>query len=355
MADTVESLEIQITHRAGGAASAVKSLTSSLKSLSKATKPATSALSTFVSSLKRIAYYRFIRSIIKSITKAFQEGLEKAYLFSRGMTDEGGRFAKAMDSMYASSNQLKGQLGSAFISLLTAIQPIVEAIIALVVKLADALSQLFAAFTGKTYLKAEKTAASFADTMKTGAGSAKEWKNQLLGFDEINRLNEPSNGGGGGSNPLKGYKLVDTPISKFWLDFVQKIKDIYNLVKERLQPTIDRLKDAFGRLKEAWSGFIDSFDGSKVQQLIVDLLALGGEIVVNGLILLADALTLVVDLLTALNTGDWSKVWFDLKQILYDVIVAWADLGAAITNIVMDVLIEVASVIDRLIGTDLAG
>ena len=48
-------------------------------------------------------------------------------------------------------------------------------------------------------------------------------------------------------------------------------------------------------------------------------------------------------------------MWFDLKQILYDVIVAWADLGAAITNIVMDVLIEVASVIDRLIGTDLAG
>ena len=64
MADTVESLEIQITHRAGGAASALKSLTSSLKSVSKATKLATSALGNFVNSLKRIAFYRFIRRAV---------------------------------------------------------------------------------------------------------------------------------------------------------------------------------------------------------------------------------------------------------------------------------------------------
>ena len=163
MADTVESLEIQITHRASGAASALKSVTSALKSVGREVQPATngikqlsnavskakSPLDNFVGSLKRIAFYRFIRSIIKGITKAFQEGLEKAYLFSRGMTDQGNRFAKAMDSMYASTNQLKGQLGSAFISLLTALQPIIEAIISLIVKLADVISQIFSAFTGR--------------------------------------------------------------------------------------------------------------------------------------------------------------------------------------------------------------
>lgn len=251
MADTVESLEIQITHRASGAASALRSLTSSLKSVSKATKPATSALGNFLSSLKRIAYYRFIRSIIKSITQAFQEGLQQAYAFSSAMNTEGHRFAEAMDSMKSSSNQMKGQLGSAFISLLAAIQPIVETIIGLVVKLADALSQLFAAFTGKTYLKANATAAKFADTMKSGAGAAKEWKNQLLGFDEINRLNEPSNGGGGGgSNGTDGFEFVDTPISEFWLNLVDKIKAFY----DKIRPIIDDIKLIF-------SGLIDFITG----------------------------------------------------------------------------------------------
>ena len=349
MADTVESLEIQITHRASGAASALRSLTSSLNSVSKATKPATSALGNFVSSLKRIAFYRFIRSIIKGITQAFQEGLQQAYIFSSGISGEGHRFAEALDSMKASGNQLKGQLGSAFAALLTAIEPILTKIINLCISVADAIAQLLSAFTGTRYLKATKTAAQFADTMKAGGGAAKEWKNQLLGFDEINRLNEPNNGGGGGggSSP-SGFDFEDAPINQKLLDFI-------NMLKEKLQPAIDRLKEGFERLKEAWDRFADSFDGSKLQQLIVDLLTLGGELIINGLTVLADTLTLVLDVLTAINTGDWSHVWVSFKQLLYDVIVLVADLLVGITNLIMDALIIVAGVIDSLIGTDLAG
>ena len=312
MADTLDSLEIEITHKASGAAEAIskvadavnklsralekalpnliafrnamgqgmvnvntgsiqqtantinnigtasgkakeatKQAAKGINDMSKSAKKAHNPLQNFVSSLKRIAFYRFLRSIIKNIAQAFQEGLEKAYTFSSGISDEGHRFAEAMDSMKSSSNQMKGQLGSAFISLLAAIQPIVEAIIGLVVKLADALSQLFAAFTGKTYLKANATAAKFADTMKSGAGSAKEWKNQLMGFDEINRLNEPSGGGGGGgANPLDGYSFEDTPISEFWLKLAAKVKEFYVKIK----PIIDDIKLIF-------SGLIDFITG----------------------------------------------------------------------------------------------
>ena len=92
MADTVETLEIQVTHRASGAASALKSVANAAKSVGKAVQPAAnsvksmskavakakSPLENFASSLKRIAFYRFIRSIIKGITEAFTEGLQKA-------------------------------------------------------------------------------------------------------------------------------------------------------------------------------------------------------------------------------------------------------------------------------------
>ena len=207
LADAVGRVENAMGTVSGSAGTqAAKSVEKVGKAAEKATKP----MNNFLSSLKRIAFYRVIRGIIKSITQAFQEGLEKAYLFSAAASDVmDRRFAAAMDSMKSSANAMKVQLGSAFIALLTALQPIIETLINLVIKLADAISQFFAAFTGKTYVKASKVAAQFADTMGRGGAAAKEWKNQLLGFDEINRLNEPSNGGGGGggSNPLDGYSF----------------------------------------------------------------------------------------------------------------------------------------------------
>ena len=203
---------------------ATKGASEGVKQLAKEAKKSKSPLENFISSLKRIAFYRIIRGIIKSITQAFQEGLEKAYLFSTGIQGEGGRFAAALDRMKSASNQMKGQLGSAFMSLLAALEPILLAIINLITRVADAITQFFAAFTGNTYVKAVAGVAKFADNMKGAGKAAAEWKNQLLGFDEINRLNEPSDGGGGGSNPLDGFNFSDTPISEFIQNLVAKIK-----------------------------------------------------------------------------------------------------------------------------------
>lgn len=237
--EKIAAASMSVNGNAKGAAKGISKIGEAAK---KANKP----LGNFISSLKRIAFYRFIRSIIKSITQAFQEGLEKAYQFSAGMSDSGNRFAAAMDNIKSSGNQMKAQLGSAFISLLTAIQPILVTIINLVTKVADALSQLFAAFTGTTYLKANATAAKFADTMKSGAGSAKEWKNQLLGFDEINRLNEPSGGGGGGGvNPLDGYSMDSAPISDFWMEVANKLRPIFEDIRNMFQGLSDFIKGAF--------------------------------------------------------------------------------------------------------------
>lgn len=322
-----------------------------IKEVGDAANKSEKPLGNFLSSLKRIAFYRFIRSIIKGIGQAFQEGLEKAYLFSAGISDAmGHRFAAAMDNMKSSTNAMKGQLGSAFIGLLTALEPVIIRIVDLVTRVADAISQFFAAFTGTTYLKANKTAAKFADTMKKGGAAAKEWKNQLLGFDEINRLNEPSSGGGGSStNPLKGYKFEDAPINEKLLKFI-------DMLKGKLAPAVERVKEAFQRLKGAWDRFVESITSDKaLNDLITDMFVLADSTLLNGITVLADALTLVLDVLTALNTGDWSHVWFDFKQLLYDTIVLIMDFFVGVTNSVMDVLISLAKVIDGLIGTDFAG
>ena len=355
---TVENLEIKVKTDADQAAAKLTSLSnalgrvqSSAKSVSGSTggtakgitqvgesaKKANKPLGNFIGSLKRIAFYRIIRGIIKSITQAFSEGLEKAYLFSSGIVGEGNRFAQAMDSIKSKGNEMKGQLGSAFISLLTAIEPILISLINLITRVADALSQLFAAFTGRTYIKANQTAAKFADTMARGGAAAKEWKNQLLGFDEINRLNEPSSGGGGGgTNPLDGFSFEDTPINEKLLAFIDTLE-------QKLQPAINRCKEAFDRLKEAWERFSVAFESDgPLKNLVSDLLALGGNLVLNSVTVLTDALTLLLDVLTALQAGDWTSVWEDLK-------IAFSDLWKGLWDLIWDGLIVLADALDALI------
>lgn len=292
MADTIETLEIQIKHSASGAADEIKKVASAVRSLAKAldkvipalrefndllgkrrkaninisssttnqyadtinnikeasskakggtketasgiqkigeaAKNALKPLSGFLRSLGRIAFYRAIRSILKSIAQAFSEGLKNAFEFSKGIESEGHRFAEALNMMSSSGLKMKNQLGSAFIGLLAAIAPIVNAIISVITRLADAMSQLFAAFTGGTYLKAKDVFKEWGDEAKSGAKAAKEWKNQLLGFDEINRLNEPSQGGGGGGSALDPSQMfVDAPIE----DWAQKIADMLGAIE----------------------------------------------------------------------------------------------------------------------------
>ena len=195
----------------------------------KEVEKAHSPLQSLMRSIGRIAFYRAIRSAIKAVTQSFSEGLQAAYAFSSGIEGEGNRFAAAMDSMKIAGSQMKGQLGSAFIGLLAAIEPIVVRILNLITALADAISQIFASFTGTTYLKSIQTPQKWAKAAGGAAKAAKEWKNQLLGFDEINRLNEPSDGGGGGggTNPLEGFNFEDTPLD----DWAKKIHDNLALIE----------------------------------------------------------------------------------------------------------------------------
>lgn len=222
----LNGVELSGINNASGLSRAARNLhdtANGVRRVGEEAKKAQKPTSKFLSSLKRIAMYRILRTILKEITQAFSEGLKNAYLFSTGLTTEGHRFASAMDNMNSKATQMKSQFGSVFISLLAVLEPIIVSIINLVIRAADAVSQLFAAFTGTTYLKAAAVTDTLVDNFKGGAKAAKEWKNQLLGFDVINRLNEPS-GGGGGLTPSELFGGTDTPINERLLDFANKLK-----------------------------------------------------------------------------------------------------------------------------------
>lgn len=226
-----------------------------------------------IKGLGRVAFYRAIRSAIKAITQAFDEGLKNAYAFSAGLADAvDGRIAVALDSLAVKSLTMKNQLGAAFGSLLTALAPIINALISLITALATAITQLFAAFSGGTFLKAKDTTAKFADDMKKGGGAAKEWKNQLMGFDEINRLEDQSGGGGGGggsaANPNDMFDVV--PIESAIKNFVDdlkkavlagKWKQVGELIGNKINEAVSKIKWAeIGRkIGYYFNGAIQSF------------------------------------------------------------------------------------------------
>lgn len=253
IADTITNVK----QAASGARAATESAAKGIRAMSKEADKSRTPLENFISSLKRIAMYRLLRTIIRAITQAFKEGLENAYNFSKGIASEGSRFAAAMDSMKLAGATMKNQLGSAFIGLLAAIAPIINTIIALVTALANALSQLFAVFTGGTYLKAVDNSGALADNMKAGGGAAKEWKNQLLGFDVINKLNDNNGGGGGGGGGGLGNNLFqDTPIEGIFKTMREKLLELWESLN--FEPLIN----AWNHLKEAVKGFAEVVKGA---------------------------------------------------------------------------------------------
>lgn len=237
------------------------------------------AINQIGSSLKRIAFYRIIRGAIKAVTDAFKVGLENAYTFSAGITGEGNRFARALDGMASAGLKMKNQLGSAFIALLTAIEPIVNTIINLVIRVANAISQLFSALSGTTYLKAKDVTKKFADATAKGAGSAKEWRNQLMKFDEINRLNEPnSGGGGGGADALDPSEMFEETA----------ISEKFRRLAESLKPIIEGLKEMFQGLADMIIGLFTNDWGLFLQGLAEALEGLGQ--IISGVLSTAQGL-----------------------------------------------------------------
>ena len=198
------------------------------------------SLSNIVSSLGRIAFYRIIRSAIKSVTSAFSEGLKNAYEWSRAnsaaisslyenaseaMADFKSNslsLSQSLDLISTVSQTMKNQLGAAFGTLLQSLTPIITYLIRLITSLASAITRLLAILGGKsTWLQAVDVWDDWGDAASGAGGAAKEALRYLAPFDELNRLPDARAGGGGGgadSNFGDMFQEVPTDIGSGFLD-----------------------------------------------------------------------------------------------------------------------------------------
>lgn len=282
--------------------------TSAMNGLRRATDTAAKHTNKLVSSLKRIAMYRLLRTIIKEIGQAFSEGLKNAYAFSQTIN---GQLSKALDSIASHGMQMKNQLGSALGELLMNLQPIIEGLANLITRVADALARLFAVLGGRsTYNKATASASKWADATTKGAKAAKEWKNQLLAFDEINKLNDTADTGGGSSSDSNIGNWEEAPAMMKWAEELKKITlDWFS--KLNFEPLInawERLKGSVGSfvslinsgLRWVYENILLPFAGWTIQEAAPRL--------VNLLASAFDFLRSVLELLSPIFKNLWNEI-----------------------------------------------
>lgn len=160
-------------------------LTSATKKAGKAADKASGKFGKFLESLKRVAVYRLIRTALKKISEALQTGMKNIYQYSMVTKTE---LAPTMDKIAVSTLYWKNSLGAVGGQLVQQFAPVLIKISDTLAEVNNDLAQMIAMLRGvDTYTKAKK--------IKEYAGAWAELNRELLGFDEINKLNGGGNGG----------------------------------------------------------------------------------------------------------------------------------------------------------------
>lgn len=244
----------------------------------RATAPIRNLGSKFVNlakSIGRIALYRAVRSAIKNISSAAREGIQNLVRYSAAMNSTDAANANRTMSEYASTlQQVKNSIGAAVMPVLTALLPLINTIASAFITAANAINMFFQALQGKgTFTKAKKNSVDYAKSLNTASGAAKELQKTLLGFDEINRLNDKNSGGGGGASGVDYSNMFEEA----------QVSDKVKKIAEWTKKTIDKIKEfltsAIGILTTALGlfviGAILAFSGANIP-LGLGMMVLGG-------------------------------------------------------------------------------
>ena len=186
--------------------SGLKILASPLSVLGKQLSKAAEKAKQFLSSIKRIAMYRAVRAILKSITEGFAEGRKNLYYYSK---EVGTEFAPSMDRAATAALYFKNSIGAATAPLTNAFIPVLERVVDHVVELLNRFNQLTAALTGaSTWTRAVRYPTQWQDALDDAEESARRLKSTMLGFDELNVIEKAIGQGGRGNTSNLDYSRM---------------------------------------------------------------------------------------------------------------------------------------------------
>lgn len=142
---------------------------------------------------------RRLKSYIKEAVTAFAEQDEETKANVNGLK--------------SALNALKLSWGAAFAPILNAVAPLLQTLIGWLTSAANAVARFFAVLGGKTsYKKAIANNEALANSYGSAGSAAKDAAKSVLGFDELNKLNDDSSGGGGGSGGASPGEMIEEAV-----------------------------------------------------------------------------------------------------------------------------------------------
>lgn len=198
--------------------------------------------------LEQTALNLGIKESVANMTQAEKAEL-RYYAIMTQVTSAQGDMARTLQApanqlriLQAQLTQASRAIGNIFIPALNAILPYAIAVVKAIREIANAIANLLGfTLTDVDYSSVGKLASgtgAVADNLGSAAGSAKELKKYIAGFDELNVLPSASNGGsgGGGAGGAGGGGFdFDLPTYDFLGDAVETRVDE---IKDKLKPLL---------------------------------------------------------------------------------------------------------------------
>ena len=218
-----------VSNNARRAARSIREAGSSAKSATKHFSGLTKGLGRIGKMLKLMVTRMVLRKVIQGVLDGF-----------KNLAQYSSTFDATLSLLWNSFRQLGNSIAAAVSPLLNALAPAINYIIQLFIKAVNVINQFISALTGLgTWTRAKTLTDDYAKSLDKSNKSAKALKKTVLGFDELNQLQDNNSGGGGGTSPADMFEQV--PIDPKILNFV------------------DNMKKKIGELKKYWDAFKTGF------------------------------------------------------------------------------------------------
>lgn len=209
---------------------------------------------------------------VSSMTQAEKSQL-RYYAMMTQVTQVQGDMARTLEQPANMLRVLKAQfeqcaraIGNLFIPILVKVLPFAIAVANALREIIAAIAGLFgvtlqAPDWGDSFGGATAGSGAIADNMDSAAGSAKELKKYLAGFDELNVLPDQNQGGGSGGSAgggggdlgieLPGYDFLKKAVGNKIDEWKKKLEPLVNFVKDNLKEILE-LVATIGTALLAW-------------------------------------------------------------------------------------------------------
>lgn len=215
------------------------------KAINSASKELRVKFDAVFKSIQRI--YKMSRLMITR--KILQAVIKNAITGFTNLIQYSGKFDASVSLLWNSMRQLGNAVASAVAPLINALAPAINYIIQLCIRAVNAINQLISALLGNgTWTKAKTLTDDYAKSLDKSNKSAKALKKTVLGFDELNQLQDNSNSGGGLTDPANMFE--EAGVDSKWKDFANWLKSMWDkadftdlgaLIGQKLKDALDSI------------------------------------------------------------------------------------------------------------------